>query len=685
MSRRSRALAFGFCLHLVSLWGATSARAAAPLPFDIALAATGAGQIGTNWISLPSATQIKTAEELCAAIGPTATSVSQFFPDVNRRYTWSCAGGAGACTTTNPGGTIPEPGCAASACFCVDDGEGYEVKVSADTVLHVDGCESPVSITLPAGSAISPGRSYLASVPFGTAMVTWNDLALAAGLPSVGGPLVPKGIVTGVNPFTGVANSCQAGSAACMASTLVKGRAYRLTYTVDAPPPYANPTSSAGPCVDFDINLIRTGAGQIGTNWVSLPTSTPFKTAEDLCAAIGPNATSVAQFFPDVNRRYTWSCAGGAGACTTTNPAGTIPETGCTDSACFCMNDGEGYEIKVSENTPLHIAGCESGVPINLPVGSAVPPGRSYLASVPFATALVTWNDLALAAGLPSVGGPLVPKGLVTGIDPVTGVASSCQAGSAACMASTLVSGRAYRLTYTMDAPPPYANPTTRVDPCFTCGNAMIEAFDEECDDGNVAGGDCCSSICQLDPPDAACTPDADGCTSDLCDGAGVCLHTGPDNSTCGDALICAITETCDPPGVRGACGCGRTCSADCVSCLAAPVAGVADPVDVTGFNAVTGEISISYGPACQAIDHTIYWGNLVFPWDGTYTGQACSLGCSGTATFNPGADSIFFYVVPNDGVNEGSYGLDSAGAEVPEAAGLPGCDYPQDLSTACP
>jgi hypothetical protein len=107
--------------------------------------------------------------------------------------------------------------------------------------------------------------------------------------------------------------------------------------------------------------------------------------------------------------------------------------------------------------------------------------------------------------------------------------------------------------------------------------------------------------------------------------------------------------------------------------------------VKVTGLNIATGDLAIAYGPACQATDHTIYWGNLHAPWDGTYTGQACQIGCNRLATFSPGTGSIFFYVVPNDGVHEGSYGMTSAGAEVPEAFGLPDCDYPQDLSNSCP
>jgi cysteine-rich repeat protein len=682
MSRGSRAGAFVSCVLLGALWGGTEVPAASP-PFDITLVATGEGNIGANWISLPNATAIKTAEELCAAIGPNATTVAQLYPDVNRRYTWDCAGGAGACTTTNPAGTIPEPGCSASACFCIDDGEGYDVRVSADTTFHIDGCESPVTVNLPAGSTAVGGRRWLTSVPFATDLATWEDLAIAAGVPNTG-TVAQRGSVTTINPVTGTATSCVAGTQSCMAAQLETGRAYRLTYLEDEPPAYTSPTSSPGPCADFDIDLIATGEGAIGTNWISLPTSTPIKTAEDLCAVVGPNATSVAQFFPDVNLRYTWSCAGGAGACTTTNPAGTIPEPGCTASACFCMDDGEGYDIRVSVDTPLHIAGCDGPVTINLPEGSAPGAGLNWLASVPFATDLATWEDLAIAAGVPNTG-TIAERGSVATVNPITGTVITCVAGSQSCMTAQLETGRAYRLRYLAPTPDPYANPTSRVDPCFTCGNDAIEAFDEQCDDGNVAGGDCCSPACEFDPVDTACTPDADGCTSDLCDGIGICVHTGPDNSTCGDALICALTEVCDPRGVQGACGCGEVCAADCLGCLVAPVAGVADTVEITAFDPATGDITISYGPACQAIDHTIYWGDLVFPWDGTYTGQACNIGCSGTATFNPDADSIFFYVVPNDGADEGSYGLDSDGAEVPEAVGLAACDYPQDLTNACP
>jgi hypothetical protein len=106
----------------------------------------------------------------------------------------------------------------------------------------------------------------------------------------------------------------------------------------------------------------------------------------------------------------------------------------------------------------------------------------------------------------------------------------------------------------------------------------------------------------------------------------------------------------------------------------------------VTSFDKGTGEVSISYAPACGASDHTAYTGNLAsvstYAWD-----QAvCSLGTSGTATFQPGAGSRFFVVVGNNGVVEGSYGLDGNGAERPEDTETVSiCSHEQDLTLTCP
>lgn len=56
------------------------------------------------------------------------------------------------------------------------------------------------------------------------------------------------------------------------------------------------------------------------------------------------------------------------------------------------------------------------------------------------------------------------------------------------------------------------------------CGDGFLDP-NEECDDGNLADSDCCSSACTLDPAGAACGP-TDSCDAGYCDGAGICEPT---------------------------------------------------------------------------------------------------------------------------------------------------------------
>ena len=79
------------------------------------------------------------------------------------------------------------------------------------------------------------------------------------------------------------------------------------------------------------------------------------------------------------------------------------------------------------------------------------------------------------------------------------------------------------------------------------CGNGVIDSG-EQCDDGNGASGDCCSSTCQYEANGDPCTDDGFGCTSDLCDGAGTCLHAvlGAGETCRADAGACDVAETCD-------------------------------------------------------------------------------------------------------------------------------------------
>ena len=108
----------------------------------------------------------------------------------------------------------------------------------------------------------------------------------------------------------------------------------------------------------------------------------------------------------------------------------------------------------------------------------------------------------------------------------------------------------------------------------------------------------------------------------------------------------------------------------------------------VTGFDRATGDLSVSYEPACGTTDNNIYFGPLdqVATWN--WSGDTCNIGVSGTyAGFNPGPDSYFFVVVGNDNASEGSYGtLRQTGGSESERDDFPSnsCGQIQDLSESC-
>jgi cysteine-rich repeat protein len=75
------------------------------------------------------------------------------------------------------------------------------------------------------------------------------------------------------------------------------------------------------------------------------------------------------------------------------------------------------------------------------------------------------------------------------------------------------------------------------------CGNSQID-LGEDCDDGNTANGDCCSSTCHFDAPGTPCA-DATVCNGgETCDGAGTCLPGTP--LDCDDHNLCTH-DSCNP------------------------------------------------------------------------------------------------------------------------------------------
>ncbi|MCP3981531.1 MAG: hypothetical protein GY716_19710 [bacterium] len=104
----------------------------------------------------------------------------------------------------------------------------------------------------------------------------------------------------------------------------------------------------------------------------------------------------------------------------------------------------------------------------------------------------------------------------------------------------------------------------------------------------------------------------------------------------------------------------------------------------IAAYDNGTGEVLVDYTPACDATDHTIYFGDLASVATQTLSGAVCGVGVGGSAAFDPGMDDAFFLIVGNNGSSEGSYGRDGAGAERPEDVGTAACDISQDLAAVC-
>jgi len=101
--------------------------------------------------------------------------------------------------------------------------------------------------------------------------------------------------------------------------------------------------------------------------------------------------------------------------------------------------------------------------------------------------------------------------------------------------------------------------------PFAVCGDGATHGA-EECDDGNTADGDCCTSDCQSEASGTSCS-DGDACTlADTCDGSGSCQPGSP--LACGDELFCNGLEQCDSasgcqPGIPPELDDGLACTDD--------------------------------------------------------------------------------------------------------------------------
>lgn len=124
----------------------------------------------------------------------------------------------------------------------------------------------------------------------------------------------------------------------------------------------------------------------------------------------------------------------------------------------------------------------------------------------------------------------------------------------------------------------------------------------------------------------------------------------------------------------------------DCGSSAGTPgeAAGAAvSPMTVTGFDALSGVLTVTFGTACGATDNRLEYGSLAGLPSYAYDGQVCALGNTGAATFELPAGSQFFLIVADDGTVEGSYGRSSVGERPPDTTSVT-CPRTQDLALRC-
>src|SRR2546422_128852 len=97
------------------------------------------------------------------------------------------------------------------------------------------------------------------------------------------------------------------------------------------------------------------------------------------------------------------------------------------------------------------------------------------------------------------------------------------------------------------------------------CGNGVLD-LGEQCDDGNLVAGDCCSPTCQFEPAGQACANNI--CISgSTCDGAGACAGGTPNTAPCNDGNACTTPDTCAGGlcvgGPAPNCNDGNVCTTD--------------------------------------------------------------------------------------------------------------------------
>lgn len=175
------------------------------------IAASGAGQVGNNWTSIPYFNPYGNVRAFCQQTGLITTGIQQdTVVDIDPVTGVSATN---ACGSAGAGARL------------LVAGRGIRIRrpsgQPATNIIIVGSHNPSASITVPDAGAGNIGNLWFA-VPYHTTAVTANDLCLSAGWTSTG---LQRATIQRVNATTGVITTVSCGSTGAQALNLVLGEA----------------------------------------------------------------------------------------------------------------------------------------------------------------------------------------------------------------------------------------------------------------------------------------------------------------------------------------------------------------------------------------------------------------------------------------------------------------------------
>jgi cysteine-rich repeat protein len=235
--------------------------------------------------------------------------------------------------------------------------------------------------------------------------------------------------------------------------------------------------------------------------------------------------------------------------------------------------------------------------------------------------------------------------------------------------------------------------------PCLGCGNGIIDDPAEECDDGNLSSGDCCSA-CRFESSGSRCEGGFSACIDGMCDGAGACFPVPNTGAACNDGNPCTSGDMCQngecagspvPDGTAcdgGSCTTGGTCLHG--TCAGGSICSpCCQPQNQPRCGDSTCEACVcSRDPFCCNVE----WDFLCTHWTTTQCATACLSQCtsapptpSPTPTPTPTTTASPTPTATNTPIPECGNGTQEPGEECDDGNSDPGDGCDSSCMLECP